>query len=57
MGGKLQVCPQCKGVNLSLHLGGFLGMLYRCGGCGYVGPFIIEMSVEEYERLSRESSD
>jgi len=52
----VQVCPFCRSDRMSLHLGGYLGKMYRCGNCGYVGPVVIEMSAEEYRRLLQEES-
>jgi len=47
----VQVCPYCREAEMSLFLGGYGGILYRCGNCGYVGPLVVEMSGEEYEKL------
>ncbi|HIQ29883.1 MAG TPA: TFIIB-type zinc ribbon-containing protein [Candidatus Caldiarchaeum subterraneum] len=49
-----QICPFCKSRNISLYLGGYLGKLYKCGSCNYVGPVIIEMSEEDYRKLMEE---
>ncbi|MEM2096396.1 MAG: hypothetical protein QXV86_02680 [Candidatus Caldarchaeum sp.] len=50
----VQVCPACKGTSIDLHLGGYLGKVYRCGICGYVGSLIIEMEVDEYLAMMKE---
>ncbi|MDW8360014.1 MAG: hypothetical protein RMK31_05455 [Candidatus Caldarchaeum sp.] len=44
----VQVCPVCKKTDIDLHLGGYLGIVYRCGSCGYVGSLVVEMDVEDY---------
>jgi len=48
------ICPFCKSNNISLYLGGYLGKLYKCASCNYVGPLIIEISEEDYRRLVEE---
>jgi phage-related protein len=32
----------CKSDRISLWMGGYTGMMYRCPDCGYVGPVVIE---------------
>ncbi len=39
------VCPK-DGGPVELHLGGYVGMLYKCKTCDYLGPLVIE----EYEK-------
>jgi uncharacterized Zn finger protein len=34
-------CPNCKSENVTLYLGGKMGM-YKCMNCGYAGALIIE---------------
>jgi phage-related protein len=36
----------CKSDKITLWMGGFTGMIYRCPDCGYVGPLVIETSDE-----------
>jgi len=43
---KIEICPVCKGDDIHLHMGGQIGMLYKCNKCGYVGPIILEKEVE-----------
>ena len=38
-------------------MGGYLGKLYICGGCGYVGPISIEADAEEYVKMLGECED
>ncbi len=47
----VQVCPYCHEAEISLFLGGYGGILYRCGSCEYVGPVVIEMSREKYLKM------
>ncbi|MEM0350140.1 MAG: hypothetical protein QXE96_02280 [Candidatus Caldarchaeum sp.] len=44
----VQLCPVCKKTGLDLYLGGYLGKMYFCRSCGYVGALVIEMSLEDY---------
>ena len=53
----LQICPFCKSRNISLYLGGYLGRLYKCGACNYVGPIVIEISEEDYRKLLEEEKN
>ncbi|MEM3096946.1 MAG: TFIIB-type zinc ribbon-containing protein [Nitrososphaerota archaeon] len=50
----MEICPICKRAQLTLHLGGYLGKVYRCSNCDYVGPVVIEMAAEDYRRMLRE---
>jgi hypothetical protein len=38
-------------------MGGYLGKVYHCGNCDYVGPVVIEMDYEEYIRMMAESGE
>lgn len=53
----LYLCPICKSKNITLFLGGYLGKVYRCSSCGYVGSLIIEVQdlsvLEELDKLQR----
>ncbi len=47
----INVCPQCGGAEL-YYEGGFLtGYKYTCKDCSYVGPFIVERDLEDYEAI------
>ena len=48
---KVIVCPICFGSRIDLFLGGYAGKIYRCLDCGYVGPIVLEMELEEYMKL------
>ncbi|MEM1945964.1 MAG: hypothetical protein QW614_01700 [Candidatus Caldarchaeum sp.] len=50
----VQVCPVCSRASLDLYLGGYLGKIYRCSSCGYVGAVIVEMDGEEYLAMLKE---
>lgn len=50
-------CPVCGAEGMTLWLGGYLGTLYHCPKCGYVGPVVIErdLSPPEESRTSHEA--
>jgi predicted RNA-binding Zn-ribbon protein involved in translation (DUF1610 family) len=50
MGRTIQICPVCSKPSLNLYMGGYLGKLYVCSNCGYVGPISIEMEAEDTSR-------
>jgi uncharacterized Zn finger protein len=54
MGRTIQICPVCSKPSLNLYMGGYLGKLYICSNCGYVGPISIEMEAEEYVKMMKE---
>lgn len=53
----VEICPVCRKASLTLHLGGYLGKVYRCGNCDYVGPVVIEMELDEYMRMMADPGD
>ncbi|MCX8200675.1 MAG: hypothetical protein N3H84_01015 [Candidatus Caldarchaeum sp.] len=42
----LQICPICGKPEIDLYLGGYLGKLYVCRKCGYIGALVMEIEVE-----------
>jgi len=43
-------CPVCGSTEIYEIAGGYMGNLYRCKRCGYVGAFVVEAN----EKLARE---
>jgi len=43
---KVKICPVCHSTDISLYMGGELGILYKCKKCKYIGPLIIEKELE-----------
>lgn len=39
-------CPECESKNVSLWMGGNVGIIYFCKECGYRGPLIVEEDIE-----------
>ncbi len=35
-------CPSCGSVNITLWMGGNLGIQYQCKDCKYHGPLVVE---------------
>jgi predicted RNA-binding Zn-ribbon protein involved in translation (DUF1610 family) len=40
-------CPNCGSENVTLWMGGKLGMIYLCKHCGFKGPIIIEEEIDD----------
>ncbi len=36
-------CPHCKSQEIYPVAGGYIGSLYRCKDCGYLGSFVLEI--------------
>jgi len=51
---KLKVCPKCLSTRIDLYLGGYVGKLYHCLDCGYIGAIIMETTYENYESLRKQ---
>ncbi|MEM0440771.1 MAG: hypothetical protein QXY84_03475 [Candidatus Caldarchaeum sp.] len=42
----VQVCPVCGKASLDLYLGGYLGKMYFCKSCGYIGALLVEIELK-----------
>ncbi len=51
VGIQMQRCPKCKSENVTLWMGGKLGMIYVCKVCGYLGPVVVEDSPDSRDDL------
>jgi transposase-like protein len=58
----IEVCPVCSSSKLYYEVGGYMGKVYHCKDCGYIGAFIVEANEEmieairgEYERKRKSS--
>ena len=49
----LEVCPVCGSGDLYYEVGGYIGKIYHCKNCDYVGALIVEAD-EEMVRAIRE---
>ncbi len=50
----MKTCPKCKSNNITLWMGGNLGIIYWCKDCGYRGVAVIE---EDYAYYIRKAID
>ncbi|HIH70037.1 transposase [Methermicoccus shengliensis] len=53
-------CPVCGSTEIYEIAGGYMGNVYRCKHCGYVGAFVVEANeklAREIERQYLESKD
>jgi hypothetical protein len=48
-----EICPVCGSAELYYEMGGYIGKLYRCKVCDYVGPLVLEAD-EEMAKAIRE---
>jgi len=42
---KILKCPKCGSTEIDFLP--WLGLIYRCRKCGYIGPLIIEEEIED----------
>lgn len=54
---RVQLCPACRSKDISLFLGGYVGKVYSCASCGYVGPVVIEVDSAEVLEMLEEASE
>jgi uncharacterized Zn finger protein len=47
----IEVCPVCGNADLYYEVGGYVGVVYHCKECGYVGAFVIEANEEMIEKI------
>ncbi|HIH45050.1 MAG TPA: hypothetical protein HA257_08270 [Candidatus Methanoperedenaceae archaeon] len=48
-----KVCPVCGESGLFYEAGGYIGAVYHCKNCGYVGSLIIEGDEEIIEEIRK----
>ena len=55
------VCPVCGDSELYYEGGGYMGKMYHCKNCNYIGAFVVEANeemieaIKEYPTPSKES--
>lgn len=49
---RIKVCPFCRSTKVDLYMGSYFGKLYKCFDCGYVGPLIVEIDIDELKKLA-----
>jgi predicted RNA-binding Zn-ribbon protein involved in translation (DUF1610 family) len=50
----VKVCPVCGSSRLYYEAGGYMGKVYHCKDCGYIGAFIVEANEEMIEAIKEE---
>ena len=53
-------CPACGNEGMTSWLGAYLGSLWHCPKCGYIGPVMIERDLaptNEFENHNQDSED
>ncbi len=50
-------CPVCGTEGMTTYLGGYIGTLYRCSRCNYIGPVVIERDVTPPEPSDDQTRD
>jgi hypothetical protein len=43
----LEVCPVCGSSDLYYEAGGYIGKIYHCKNCDYVGALIVEADEDD----------
>ena len=46
-----EICPVCGSSELYYETGGYVGKVYHCKNCGYVGPLVVEADEEMAEAI------
>ncbi len=47
---KVLTCPQCGSADLYYETALITGYKYHCKKCGYIGAFVVEKDMDEYEK-------
>ncbi|MDY6966469.1 MAG: hypothetical protein SVM80_10975 [Halobacteriota archaeon] len=45
------VCPHCGSSGLYYEAGGYMGKMYHCKNCDYVGAFVLEANEKMVEAI------
>ena len=49
-----EVCPVCGSSELYYETGGYVGKVYHCKDCNYMGPLVVEADGEMVEAIKEE---
>jgi len=49
-----EICPVCGSSELYYETGGYVGKVYHCKNCGYVGPLVVEADEEMAEAIKED---
>ncbi len=50
----VEVCPVCGSSELYYETGGYVGKVYHCKDCNYVGALVVEADEEMIEAIKEE---
>jgi uncharacterized Zn finger protein len=50
----IEVCPICGSSDLYYEAGGYVGKVYHCKNCGYIGPLVVEADQEMIDAIKGE---
>ena len=50
----VEVCPVCGSSEMYLETGGYVGKVYHCKDCNYVGALVVEADDEMIEAIKEE---
>ncbi|MCS3923347.1 hypothetical protein [Methanosalsum natronophilum] len=49
-----KVCPVCGSSDLYYEVGGYMGMIYHCKNCDYIGALVVEANQEMIDQIREE---
>lgn len=49
-----EVCPVCGSSDIYYEMGGYVGKVYHCKVCGYVGALIVQADLEMIRAIREE---
>lgn len=47
----IEVCPICGNSDLYYEAGSYIGKVYHCKNCGYIGSLVVEADQEMIEAI------
>ncbi|AEH61261.1 hypothetical protein Mzhil_1417 [Methanosalsum zhilinae DSM 4017] len=50
----IKVCPVCGNSDLYYEAGGYMGMVYHCKNCGYIGSLVVEANEEMIKKIKED---
>lgn len=50
----VEVCPVCGSSELYYETGGYIGKVYHCKDCNYIGALVVEADEEMVEAIKEE---
>jgi hypothetical protein len=50
----IEVCPVCGSSNIDYEVGGYIGKVYHCRDCDYMGALILEADKELIDAIKED---